>query len=528
MDFLFHSKKMRKRYLCSKNLRWGLLFLLGNTIGFTQSGFINTYDLGVGGTSFHGILQIEDTLIVVGSRQNANTNTWGLYFAKMDTLGNILLEQEYFDPNGASFIFDQEAAFIRTADQGFALVGTDLNSSYTPFLCKLSDLGEVEWLQYYPDNATLTKWHKGLVETPSGFLSVGMKQQLVDGAWDAFVQGVDQEGNFLWEQSFGVLDVYEAFWGVQVWSDTSYLICGSKGNSTAQVSDLNQLWSKGWSLWVDQEGQVLEEWESASINLLDNDGPNFNRLLPGPDGGWINEGYRASAVNTLGEDKLAYQPQIVFRDSTLSIIQTIDIGEPTSDKNNLVDLILKENGDWLGVGQYIEIEDSVAYTGYQGALQVSGKGNGQLSWMRTDTVIQKTGIVPFLSSAIAMPNGTSYAVGYINRFDLSPSKSNGLLIKLGADGCIDPGCFLGNPNSVTGIDRTVRLNMVPNPSSGTFQIKGLDQNYVVRIYGQNGVLEWSKESCAPTENLSPPLPSGTYWVQISWNQGQSILTLVVP
>ena len=178
-----------------------------------QSGFLQSYDLGEAGLTFHNMLLVEDTLILCGKIGVEQQQQWGLLFVKMDTFGNVLDHQIHFDDLGDNYSFEQGYQMIKTTDRGYALVGQMFSRQF-PVLIKLDESGDLEWVQEYPDETVFNIRHWNVIETQHGFISVGVKQQMDDGYWDAFIMGTDNQGNKKWEVSYGEYGVWDQLRGI--------------------------------------------------------------------------------------------------------------------------------------------------------------------------------------------------------------------------------------------------------------------------------------------------------------------------
>ncbi len=144
-----------------------------------QDGFIQAYDLDQVGMTFHNMLLVEDTLIVCGKIKTDENFQWGVFFAKFDTLGNILDHKIHFDSLGDNFSFEQGYEMIQTSDGGYALVGQMFNRQF-PVLIKLNNIGNLEFAKEYPDTTVFDIRHWNLIEIENGYLSIGVKQQKDD------------------------------------------------------------------------------------------------------------------------------------------------------------------------------------------------------------------------------------------------------------------------------------------------------------------------------------------------------------
>ena len=217
------------------------IFLSTASVVKSQDGYLQSYDFLGRGLGFDNLLLKEDTLIVYGNVQNPESAQWGLYFAKLDTMGNILSEQTHYDSLGDTYLFDNGYKMINTSDDGFAIVGQLFLRNH-PILVKLDQNGQLEFVREYPDDTVLNIRHWNVVETISGYISTGVKQQLTDGYWDAFIMGTDKAGNKLWETSYGMFGVWDQFPGIVEIAQDDFLLTGSTCISSSQVENKEDMW----------------------------------------------------------------------------------------------------------------------------------------------------------------------------------------------------------------------------------------------------------------------------------------------
>lgn len=242
-----------------------LIYFSIPTIVFTQSsGFIQSYDFQAGGLGFYNILLQEDTLIVFGSAKHPTEPQWGLYFAKLDTMGNILSERTHYDSLGRTYVFEQGYQIIKTEDSGYATVGVVFQQT-VPVLFKLGADGDLEFIQEYPDNTVFTIHHTNIIETENGFISLGVKQQMDDGYWDAFIMGTDKQGNKQWETTYGEYGVWDQMGGIKKIYENEFLVTGFTSISSSQVTDRADLWSTAKAIKIDTLGNVTWGWEGEQV-----------------------------------------------------------------------------------------------------------------------------------------------------------------------------------------------------------------------------------------------------------------------
>ncbi|WP_367388427.1 T9SS type A sorting domain-containing protein [Lewinella sp. LCG006] len=498
-----------------------LLLFLTYYSAQTQAGFIQSYELYEDkGLTFHQILLVEDTLVVCGSANNPDAPQWGLFFAKLDTLGNMLDYKTHYDSAGYNYVFEEGAKMIKTSDGGYALVGSRFESSI-PLIFKLDTEGEIVFIGEYPDESTFTKRHLHIVEIENGYISIGRKQQMDDGLSNGFAMGVDQAGNKLWELNYGGFGLSEMFKGINLLSENEVLLTGSRGVTGEQVNTYHDLWGKGVAVIIDTLGNVLWEWESEQVYIGEGPSVGFSRQYPTEDGGWIGEG-AFSIVDTLfGEEYVLFRNIIIKRDADFNIQWYTSFGENTTSMNQFIDVVATPDGGWVAVGTYWELVDPVEYTGYRAGMIAKVNAQGDSLWSRLDTLFTPAyGSIPSLANAVVLPSGSIIACGKVDRYEPDPVKSLGWLIKVDRDGCLEPNC---RPTSTSELFPDILdFTVFPNPARELLQIKGEGQ-FAVSIYSLDGKIHLSQEKLFQTATLEVgDLPSGIYFLQI--RQGNQLLT----
>lgn len=490
-------------------MRFILLFTL-LVSGFylpAQTGFVQVYDFMGGGLTFEKCLLQQDTIILFGNVKNPSAPQWGLYFAKLDTLGNVLNETVHFDPDGYNYVFDQDNTMIATEDGGYAITGLVFEQQI-PSLFKLNTAGEVQFIREYPDTTTLGKRHWNITETSNGYLSTGVKQQADDGLWDTFIMRTDYQGNKLWEISYGTYGVWDRLLGITQINENEFLITGSTFISSSQVTNYANLWAKTKAIKIDTMGQITWEWE-GELEYFDGTLAILRQLYPSSDGNWVNTG---AYVTILEEDRLAYQPEIIKRDTNFDIVWSTAFGQPTSNRNYFANLTSTPDEDWVAVGQYVIDDDSGRY---RTSIIAKVSANGDSLWSRTDTLFNPIEIAstPYLSGVVVLPSGSIIACGRVDKTWPAPAFSSGWLIKVDKHGCMEPGC---NP-LVDGVNLAPMLEGIqvfPNPTSDVVQLRS-EKAFTWELYdGQGRQLGSGNSMNTQAEVDLRQRPAGVYYVRI--------------
>ena len=493
-----------------------VFFIILYTSLLGQEGFIKAYDLNDTGTTFHNMLLVEDTIVVCGEILNVERTQWGVFFCKMDTLGNILdYKTHYHHENNDSYSFEQGYEMITTTDGGYALVGQLFFANH-PILMKLDVNGDLEFIQEYPDSTVLEMRHYHIVEFERGYISMGIKQQADDYKTDAFIMRTDKNGEKIWEIGYGQDNLWDKFRGLDKINENEFLLTGSTGITSLDVDNIADLWGIPKAIKIDSLGNILWEWEGDIFYSGGSIGA-FGQLFPTSDGNWINEGLYTT---NLSQDLRVHQGEIIKRDPDFNVIWSTRFGEPTHRYNNFVDLTSTFDGGWVAVGQYVEPLPP-PQTGLAGALYgwlAKVNADGDSLWSRTDTVFYhpQEGSFNYLSGVVSLPSGSIIACGHLNRYAPEPAKSFGWMIKVDKYGCLEPGC---NP-TLTGANLTPMLeafDVFPNPAADNIRVSGLG-DFDVSLYGLHGALLLHQPDNYEFVDLDlRGLSKGVYFLQVQKN-----------
>lgn len=180
--------------------------------------------------------------------------------------------------------YDRGTGIDRTYDDGYIVCGT--TTSYSSgntdaYLLRTDSNGLFLWERSFGglniDNATCVH------QTPdSGFVISGFTNSFGNGGYDAYLVKTDKNGDLQWEKAYGGSD-----WDFGNWAeptmDGGYILCGesySFGNS-----------SQAYVVKLNSDGDV--QWEK---NFGSSAGDAANEIRLTSDGGFIMAGYNTSPV----------------------------------------------------------------------------------------------------------------------------------------------------------------------------------------------------------------------------------------
>lgn len=499
------------------------IFLLSTILSYAQEGFINSYDFSDNqGLSFHHILLVEDTLIIGGEISHPDFPQWGVFFAKMDTIGNIIEYKTHFDSSGYSYVFNDGATMIKTSDGGYAMIGANLNLS-SLMLFKLDVNGNKEFFNSYPDTTTFLDSHFDITETDYGYLYVGSKQQMDDYRNDAFAMRLDKQGNVIWEISYGEVTISDNFVRVTKINDNEFNIYGSSGFPTPVINPDENAWFKDYVLTIDSLGNILNLWETDEYLITEGLSNSLFDIQFDGEGNSVSLSAVKEVKIIFGEPSIVAQPALIGRDQDYNVLWHTPFKDASNSpsRNRFNDLAQTSDNGWVAVGSYSNILNYNTYEGFRTGLIAKINANGDSLWSRIDTVFTPANTArPKLESVVVLPSGSIIACGQLDRLVPTPSKSFGWLIKIDKYGCIESGC-----NPATSLNMVPSVNtfeVFPNPTEDVLNIKG-QGNFDIVIYDVKGNESLSFRDFREEIQISlDKLDSGLYFVQI--RQGNAFLT----
>jgi hypothetical protein len=481
---------------------------------FAQPGFNKWYDFDTTGVAFHSIFYDVDTITITGTALDLEANQWGTLFLKMDTLGNIYNHRLHLDPAGGQYAFASQYQTSKTINGHFLITGVFFfDERY--FIMELDNQGEIilfkdfEW-----NNNIISAIPQKLMKIEDGYLLFSRKQTS-DYKIKVAITKLDQEGNILWEELYGIYFGEAGLISVSQQDDNTYIIGAAFGNLTAL--DQEDQWARTWIFAVDSLGTIRWDWKSEQaenehgawgIQHLDN-------------GDWM---YATRSFHPLTDLDFYYTPKVVRRDSNFNLLWEYELTASQADDNEVVNLMPSPDGQWIGAGWWIlpnsfkpfdNIPDDDIY--FAGCLYKLTE-HGDSIWLQCDTAFVEGGygIFPRLNGMVVLPSGSTVAVGRVTIND-GTSRSAGWVIKRDQYGCMEELCLL------TGVEDLEQptpadLKVYPNPAHSrvTFEWDGvLSRRANLLIFDAMGrrVQEVALNSNSYQWDTSS-VPNGIYFYQL--------------
>ncbi len=240
-----------------------------------QSTFQKTFG-GDGDDKGVSICQTEDGgFIIAGVTKSKGAGGDDAYLLKIDSLGNLLWEKTY---GGAK---DDAGWYVRqTLDGGIIVAG--FTQSYgmgqnDVYLFKTDNAGNLQWQKTFGGEGDDYGWFLDL-SNDGGFVIAAQKGMVDSEKIDAYLIKTDEQGDLIWEKSFGGEKIDRIF-SVEQTDDYGYIAAGITYSFGAGGRD-------GYLLKTDEHGN--ERW----FRTFGDEGYNVSHAAhQTTDGGYIVIGY---------------------------------------------------------------------------------------------------------------------------------------------------------------------------------------------------------------------------------------------
>ena len=201
---------------------------------------------GIGWDETNSILQTEDgSYIVFGFVQSKNKGREDAWIAKLDENGEIIWDKAFGGSQN-----DEVFSGIKTADGGYAVCGyTESKGAggYDAWIAKLDENGEMVWDKAF--GGIEAEVANSIIQTrDGGYALAGYTWSKGAGREDAWVIKLDENGEVVWDKTFGGSDEDVARCIIQA-EDGGYVLAGYTESKGAGRYD-------AWVIKLDEKGNL--------------------------------------------------------------------------------------------------------------------------------------------------------------------------------------------------------------------------------------------------------------------------------
>jgi Secretion system C-terminal sorting domain len=428
-----------------------IYLLFSSVYLFSQQGFRKIYAGTTTGATFVDILWDGEKLITTGqfltdTAPNGALN--GLLYMELDTNGNTLHTDLYFEPNDA--IVSSIGNSVAQSLDGKIFVLTQALDD-TGGLLNIYQNGALESTKKFDFpafNTTLGSFK----ETNNIIFLTGNFQNLQYDS-KGFLIKTDTHGNKLWEKHYGQQNLNIGLGEPFIKNENTMLLPAGKVYWESS-NPIENNWTKSWVLTVDSMGTIKSEWESPK-NIENGIG---TRIVELSNGNWL---YATTEFIPLpGQiDDWGTKPKLVCRDSNFNLVWERCLSNFVSNTNYVIDLTPTPDGNYVVVGRWDWYTTTVIH---------KFAPNGDPIWSYFDDCEPLANCDNALGGVAVLPSGSIYAAGFTENYALN--KSFGVLIKLNKDGCLDT-LTCGGDIGIEEKDIISKIKIFPNPTTDRINIE---------------------------------------------------------
>lgn len=305
--------------------------LLAKTDGNGEESWRNNFPIymtNLYGTAVH---QTSDGgYIIIGSV--GGMWLWDVQVIKADENGDLVWQKSF----GKSDDVDHGYDILETSDGGYIALGQTTSDELVDFdfwLIKLAADGTEQWNKTI--GGTSSEEPRQFTRTVDDCYVIVGRTDTAEGIGDLWVVKIDEDGDVLWEKTYGDSEVTE--YGVCVTTvSNGYIVLGN-------VQDMN--WTESlWVIRLDSKGKLL--WD----RLISEEGTVFGTsITPTTDGGYFITGNLITDMESFFSD--AYFLKL-NRQGARQWVKTLELSHGFQDEANYG--MQARDGSYVAVGDYGE------------------------------------------------------------------------------------------------------------------------------------------------------------------------------
>ncbi|MEP6648077.1 MAG: T9SS type A sorting domain-containing protein [Saprospiraceae bacterium] len=489
-------------------LAFGLLF---QSLLQGQDYFSKYYTFDSGTSNFRTLLVDHDTILLEGIFvDSVSPFLQGIAFAKVDSSGNLISYQRYYDPQGRDLTYPPLNNMIKLSD-GRYLVPAMTFQDEAILLILLNSHFLVDTVFEYFTGETSVRLNliRSVFELNDGYLVFGSAQRL-SYATDGQIFRIKKNGELMWRKWYGLPNKDEAFGDIIEYTDTTFIVASF--HKPFPVSSENHLYNT-WIFEVSSNGNVIKEFVDPDP-------------YSGPSGGLVID--KSNNIYYCGEEIIDGQHgqqnslgRLGMLDNKLNLNWKLRFGKNISISTGLTDMICSEN-KLISVGSFEDTSRTVLGNpwGYMTGWTVLTTKLGDRKCERFDTASwfpmtnSSEGIFRTMDT---LSSGNIIACGEGRFGEEAEHNIYAWLVKIPNPPC--EGLITKNDDISIQIDSSLQIQ--PNPSNTVALIKWTElikkKADHILLFDVNGKLvqniKIEKDAISASINLSTFMP-GSYFVHL--------------
>ena len=228
-----------------------------------QSLFSYYYPFDSPTSTFRSMMIDQDTILLQGIfLDTLPPYLQGMAFAKVDSSGNLISYQRYFDPKGRDLTYPPLNNMIKLSDGRYLTVGMSLQDNALLLIFLSTQFLVDTMFEYFANDPTVqVNWIRSVFELDDGYIIFGSAQRL-SYASDGQIFRISKEGELKWRKWFGFNNKDEAFGDVTWYTDSTFLVASFHKLFPVNGDDKRR---NTWIFEVDENGNILHEFVDPDL-----------------------------------------------------------------------------------------------------------------------------------------------------------------------------------------------------------------------------------------------------------------------
>jgi hypothetical protein len=216
---------------------------------------------GSGDDIAYSIIQSFDGYyIIAGETYSKGSDIADAWIIKLDSQGNIIWDKTY-GGSGDDWVF----SLTETADSGYAFAGgteSEVNGERDAWILKLDYQGNIIWDKTYGGSDSDRARALSIIQTlDGGYALTGCTVSNSTNEYHSWILKLDSDGNTVWDKTFYKKNKAPRIVSIIQTTDENYIACGRFLQKEEESKDYYLADDVAWVMKLDNEGNTL--WEKT-------------------------------------------------------------------------------------------------------------------------------------------------------------------------------------------------------------------------------------------------------------------------